>query len=229
MLKNPTMSIITENLDGIRRRIREAATRVQRDPGEVCLIAVSKTKDVPAIKQALEAGQMVFGENRVQEASLKFTDLRTYYSNLDLHLIGPVQTNKVDTAVALFDVIHTVDRPKLAEALAKAIVKSGRAPRLSIEVNIGREPQKAGIMPEALPEFLTYCRDSLGLKIQGLMCIPPQGEDPRPFFQQMKKLADQHHLPNLSMGMSADFEDAIMCGATEVRVGSAIFGERFLH
>ena len=127
------------------------------------------------------------------------------------------------------NVIHTVDRPKLAEALAKAIVKSGRAPRLSIEVNIGREPQKAGIMPEALPEFLTYCRDSLGLKIQGLMCIPPQGEDPRPFFQQMKKLADQHHLPNLSMGMSADFEDAIMCGATEVRVGSAIFGERFLH
>lgn len=220
------MNMIADNLDIVRGKIKTALLKSPYDQKAVCLIAVSKTKSVHDIKQAIAAGQTIFGENRVQEAILKFTALRQEYRSLELHLIGPLQTNKVEAALALFDVIHTLDRPKLADALSKAIKKSGRIPRLSIEVNIGRESQKAGVMPEDLSDFLVYCRDTLGLPVTGLMCIPPYGADPVPFFRHMKSLADSHRLHHLSMGMSGDFEAAITCGATEVRVGSAIFGER---
>ncbi|MDR3450756.1 MAG: YggS family pyridoxal phosphate-dependent enzyme [Alphaproteobacteria bacterium] len=209
------MNDIVLNLAVIRQRI-----------GAADLIAVSKTQPLEAIIEALAAGQRKFGENRVQEAERKFLLLRPRFPDIELHLIGPLQTNKVRDAVALFDVIQTLDRPKLADALATEIRASKRDPRLSIQVNIGNEPQKAGIAPEALPAFLAYCRAERGLTISGLMCIPPQSLDPRPYFNKMRALADTHKLPHLSMGMSADFEMAVECGATEVRVGSAIFGQR---
>jgi pyridoxal phosphate enzyme (YggS family) len=206
--------MISDNLAAIRENL-----------GKAHLIAVSKMQGVDAVRAALAAGQMVFGENRVQEAQAKFPALRRDYPNLELHLIGPLQTNKAADAVALFDVIQTLDRPALADAVAKAILKTGRKPRLYIEVNIGREAQKAGIVPEGLEFFLRQCRGR-GLEISGLMCIPPQHLDPRPFFTHLKSLADLHGLPYLSMGMSADYKIAIACGATEVRIGSAIFGAR---
>jgi len=194
--------------------------------GDVNLIAVSKTQSIEKIREALSAGQRVFGENRVQEAEKKFFLLRTDYPDIELHLIGALQTNKVRAAVELFNVIQTVDRPALAEALARAIKKTRRRPRLYIEVNIGKEPQKAGVTPEKIEEFLIYCREKCELEISGLMCIPPQDQNPRPFFQRMRKLADQFSLPHLSMGMSADFEIAVECGATEIRVGTGVFGVR---
>jgi pyridoxal phosphate enzyme (YggS family) len=209
------MTDISGNLAHVRARV-----------GSARLIAVSKTQGVEAIEQALQAGQRVFGENRVQEAETKFPTLRARYPDIELHLIGPLQTNKAADAVALFDVIQTLDRPRLAETLALAIAKTGRAPRLFIEINIGHEPQKAGIEPETLNEFLIYCRNRCQLKITGLMCIPPQGQDPRRHFTVMRELAKKFTLPRLSMGMSADYEIAVECGATEVRVGSAIFGPR---
>ncbi len=209
------MSVIADNLAQIRARAKTAT-----------LIAVSKTRNVEEIREALEAGQRVFGENRVQEAQAKFPALRTAYPDIELHLIGALQTNKAQAAVELFDVIQTLDRRPLADAVAKAIRKTGRAPSLYIEINIANEPQKAGILPEELEAFITYCREKCGLSITGLMCIPPHDLDPAPFFRLMRVMADTFALPHLSMGMSGDFETAIECGATEVRVGTAIFGER---
>jgi len=206
---------IVQNLVAVRARIKSAT-----------LVAVSKTQGIDAIREALDAGQRLFGENRVQEAQRKFPALRAAYPDIELHLIGPLQTNKAQDAVELFDVIQTLDRPALADALAKAIDKSGRAPKLYIEINIGKEPQKSGVVPDRVDAFLAYCRDRCGLTISGLMCIPPQGLDPRPFFREMRQMADRLHLPHISIGMSGDFETAIDCGATEVRIGSAIFGER---
>ncbi len=220
------MDSLSENIRSIHERMTATARKAGRDPAAVQLIAVSKGHDVAAVEQALAAGQNVFGENRVQEAKAKFLTLRAAHPTLELHLIGPLQTNKAEEAVELFDVIQTLDRPNLAAALAKANAKTGRKPRLYIEVNIGREPQKAGIMPEGLTDFVKQCRDEYGLLVNGLMCIPPQNEDPRAAFQQLAALAKTHNLQRVSMGMSADFESAIACGATEVRIGTAIFGPR---
>ncbi len=220
------MPSIAENFRAVRTKIDEATAKAGRKPDEVRLVAVSKTHPAESVREALEAGQRVFGENRVQEALSKFPALREAFPDLELHLIGPLQTNKVAEAVALFDVIQTVDRPSLAEALAKEIKKQGRAPRLYIEVNTGLEPQKAGVAPFEAELFLRECEEKYGLKIEGLMCIPPFDEDPAPHFRLMRGLAHKMKLPRLSMGMSADFESAIACGATEVRVGTAIFGER---
>lgn len=198
---------------------------VKARAGGAAVIAVSKTHGVAAVRDALAAGQRVFGENRVQEAAAKFPALRRDYPDIELHLIGPLQTNKARDAVGLFDVIQTVDREHLVDALAAAMTKTGRRPRFYVEVNIGAEPQKAGVAPTALGAFLDYCR-AAGVAISGLMCMPPQGVDPRPFFTRMRDLAAQYDLPHLSMGMSGDFEIAVACGATEVRVGTAIFGAR---
>ncbi len=189
------------------------------------LIAVSKTFDAPDIEPVLQAGQRVFGENRVQEAQGKWPELRRIYSAIELHLIGPLQSNKAAEAVALFDVIQTVDRPKIAEALAKEMTRSGRNLKFFMQVNTGREPQKAGVMPEDVDGFVAMCR-GLGMAVVGLMCIPPVSEDPRPHFQMLHQMADRNGLKELSMGMSGDFETAIAEGATYVRVGSAIFGTR---
>jgi PLP dependent protein len=220
------MNNIENNIQTVRSKIEAAAKMVSRVPSDVRLIAVSKTKSLDDVRAALIAGQMCFGENRVQEANGKFAGLRDSYGDLELHLIGPLQTNKADDAVRLFDVIETLDRPKLAEAMAAAIKKTGCTPTFYIEVNIGNEPQKAGIAPDAVGEFLEFCRSKCGLNIVGLMCIPPKDDDPEPHFLRMAELAAKHKLPHLSMGMSGDYEVAIKCGATSVRVGTAIFGAR---
>ncbi len=210
----------------MREKIVEAAKAIGRDPHSVALVAVSKNHSIDAVRQALSAGQRIFGENRVQEAASKFPQLRAEFPDLVLHLIGPLQTNKVKDAVALFDVIETVDRPKLAEKLAEEMQRSGRHPQCYIQVNIGNESQKAGVAPENLSALLTLSRDDYGLPIVGLMCIPPAGQDPTPYFNEMAALAKAHHLPILSQGMSGDYPAAIAAGATHVRVGTAIFGER---
>jgi pyridoxal phosphate enzyme (YggS family) len=210
----------------VQQKIKAAALAVGRDPGNIKLVAVSKGKSEKDVRAAMAAGHTVFGENRVQEAKSKFAPLRRLCPALELHLIGPLQTNKTEDAVELFDAIDTLDRPKLAEALAAAIKKIGHAPKLCVEINIGLEPQKSGIAPGELERFLHFCRVSCGLVVDGLMCIPPHGEDPVPYFMQLRELAKQHNLPRLSMGMSADFEKAIGFGATEVRVGTLIFGAR---
>ncbi len=189
------------------------------------LVAVSKTHPAAKVAELLAAGQRHFGENRVQEAAAKFPALKIAYPDLKLHLIGPLQTNKVRQAVALFDVIETLDRIKLAHALAEEMQKAGRIIPCLIEVNIGAEPQKAGIAPAELQGFLAACRN-LGLAIEGLMCIPPQGDDPEGWFRQLGGLGQSCGLQTLSMGMSHDFKTAIACGATRVRVGTALFGER---
>ncbi len=220
------MPAIAEQLKNIRQKMGLAAKQAGRDPSSIDLIAVSKGQGAELVREAMKSGQDYFGENRVQEAQNKFTKLRPLHAPLKLHLIGPLQTNKAEAAVLLFDVIQTLDRPNLAEALAKAIRKAGRSPKLYVEVNIGQEPQKAGTAPKDLEIFLKYCRETCLLTIDGLMCIPPQAVDPEPYFIDMKKLASKHGLKRLSMGMSADFETAIRCGATEVRVGSALFGQR---
>jgi pyridoxal phosphate enzyme (YggS family) len=206
--------------------IADNLARIRTRAGHAKLIAVSKTQSVATIRQALAAGQRAFGENRVQEAAEKFPELRLEFPDIELHLIGRLQTNKAVAAVKAFDVIQTLDRPQLADALAKAIEKTKRAPRLYIEVNIGAESQKAGILPEQLDPFFAYCRDICGLNITGLMCIPPHDQNPRPFFMRLRELADHLSVKNLSMGMSADYETAIECGATEIRVGAGVFGER---
>ena len=197
-----------------------------RDPATVTLVAVSKTHPAEAVEEALAAGQRVFGENRVQEAKAKFPALRDRFPDLELHLIGPLQTNKVKDAVALFDVIQTVDRPKLAEALAAEMARSGRRPRCLIEVNTGEEPQKAGIPPAELEAFLAACRGTWNLPVTGLMCIPPVDEEPAMHFALLADMARRAGLPEVSMGMSGDYETAIRFGATHVRVGTAIFGAR---
>jgi hypothetical protein len=211
----------SDRLSVIQERIARAAKG-----RAVRLVAVSKFHPVEAVAEALAAEQFCFGENRVQEAASKFPALREAYPQIELNLIGPLQTNKVDQAVALFDVIQTLDRPRLAEALARAFKKTARRPRLYIEVNLGAEPQKAGIAPEELKSFLKESRDVWGLKIEGLMAIPPFGQDPVPYFRQLVALADRFGLQGRSIGMSDDFESAIACGATEVRVGTALFGVR---
>ena len=217
---------IAAQLKAVQDRIAEAARVAGRDPRSVALVAVSKTHGIRAVRQALAAGQRIFGENRVQEAASKFPQLRAEYPDLQLHLIGPLQTNKVKDAVALFDVIETVDRPKLAAELAKEMQKTGRRPRCYIQVNIGNEPQKAGVAPHDVSALLALSRDEYRLPVVGLMCIPPVDQDPTPYFTRMAALAKAHQLPILSQGMSGDFPAAIAAGATHVRVGTAIFGAR---
>ena len=213
-------------LGEVRRRIAQACAEAARDPAAVALVAVSKTFGPDAIAPVIAAGQRVFGENRVQEAKAKWPDLKARHPDIALHLIGPLQSNKAKEAVALFDAIHSVDRASLCAALAKEIARQGRAPLLFAEINTGAEPQKAGILPDAADGFLRECRDTYGLAIAGLMCIPPLDEPPAPHFALTAKIAARNGLRLLSMGMSADFESAIRFGATHVRVGSAIFGER---
>jgi PLP dependent protein len=212
-------------LAAVRARIAAAAAVAGRRPDDINLVAVSKTHDEAAVRAVLAAGQRLFGENRVQEAEGKFAALRAEQSAIELHLIGPLQTNKAEQAVALFDVIQSLDRPKLVHALAKAIDKVGRRPRCLIQVNSGAEPQKAGVAPADLDALLREAR-TLGLEVTGLMCIPPVDEPAAPHFQLLRELATRHALPSLSMGMSVDFETAIRLGATHVRLGTAIFGER---
>lgn len=226
------MSNIRENLDEVRAKIAKACIRNKEqvcDAGDVNLIAVSKKQPIERIHQMLECGQRIFGENRVQEALERWSDLRPQYSDLQLHLIGPLQTNKAKDAVALFDVIQSVDRPKLVTALVKEMKKQGKeAMPCFVQVNTGAEEQKAGILPNDLPAFLKLCQDE-GLNITGLMCIPPQAEPPALHFAFLKKLAQEHGLKDLSMGMSGDFEKAVPLGATYVRVGTALFGDRIIN
>ena len=218
--------VIAANLADVRGRIAAAAVVAGRTPASVNLVAVSKTHPAETIREALAAGHRVFGENRVQEAQAKYPALREAFPDLALHLIGPLQTNKVRDAVALFDVIESIDRPRLAEALAKEMERSGRRLPCLIEVNTGEEPQKAGIFPADADAFIVECRDRLGLPIDGLMCVPPLDEEPALHFALLREIARRTGLSLLSMGMSADFEKAIRFGATHVRVGSAIFGAR---
>jgi PLP dependent protein len=193
---------------------------------DVTLVAVSKTYDAENIRPILEAGHRVFGENRVQEAKAKWPELRQHYSGIELHLIGPLQSNKAAEAVAVFDVIQTIDRPKIAEAIAKEIQRQSKPIALFVQVNSGREAQKAGVLPEDLPAILNLMQNTFSLTVEGLMCIPPIDEPPAPHFQMLRSLAARHGLTKLSMGMSSDFAEAIAEGATHVRVGSAIFGAR---
>jgi PLP dependent protein len=218
--------VIAANLRSVRSRMETAARNAGRPADAVTLVAVSKTNPQSVVRAALAAGQRVFGENRVQEALEKFPGLRNEFPDLALHLIGPLQTNKVKEAVAHFDVIETVDRLRLAEALAREMERTGTRPSCLVEVNTGEEPQKAGVLPVAVDDFIADCRDRLGLPIEGLMCIPPHDEEPAPHFALLREIARRHDLAVLSMGMSADFETAIRFGATHVRVGTAIFGAR---
>lgn len=220
---------VAENLAEVLAGIRRCETDSGRETSSVRLVAVSKTKSADEIRPALEAGQRVFGENRVQEAESKWPALKAAFPDIELHLIGPLQTNKVREAVDLFDVIETLDREKLARALAEERAKRGRCPRLLVQVNTGEEAQKAGIAPAEADAFIRLCRDDLQLPVEGLMCIPPVDEPPSPHFALLAKIARRNELSVLSMGMSADFEAAIQVGATHVRVGSAIFGARPPH
>jgi len=215
-----------DRLADIQGRIAAAAIEVGRAPASVDLVAVSKTFSAPDILPALEAGHRSFGENRVQEAQRKWPQLRATVPGIELHLIGSLQSNKARDAVALFDCIHTVDRPKIAEAIAAEMKAQGRRLRLFVQVNTGEEAQKSGVMPAAAPGFIAMCRNELGLELAGLMCIPPVEEEAAIHFAFLAKLARENGLSGLSMGMSTDFETAIALGATHVRVGSAIFGAR---
>jgi pyridoxal phosphate enzyme, YggS family len=217
---------VTENLASVLADISAAEKAAGRAPGSVDLIAVSKTHPAEAILPVIAAGQRRFGENRVQEAQGKWPGLKATHPDIELHLIGPLQSNKAADAVALFDVIQTVDREKIARELAKEIARQGRTPTLYVQVNTGAEPQKAGIAPEETVAFVGFCRSDLGLVIEGLMCIPPVDENPGPHFALLAKLARECDVTRLSMGMSGDYETAVRFGATEVRVGTAIFGAR---
>jgi PLP dependent protein len=219
-------TILETPLSKVRGEIARACAEARRDPAAVTLVAISKIFGAEAIEPIIAAGQRVFGENRVQEAKAKWPALKERYPGIELHLVGPLQSNKAKEAVALFDAIHSVDRASLAEALAKEIAKQGRTTTLFVEVNTGAEPQKAGVLPEETDAFLTRCRESYGLTISGLMCIPPAHEPPAPHFALTAKIARRNGLSLLSMGMSADFPLAIAFGATHVRVGTAIFGAR---
>lgn len=212
------MHQISENLLKISCQIKQAKSNVT-------LIAVSKYRSTDEIIQAIKAGQMVFGENKVQEALHKWTDIKKHYPNIELHLIGALQTNKVSDAIKIFDKIQVVDRPKLAKALLKEMQKQNKYPKCLIQVNTGAEPQKAGVLANDADDFIKACIKD-GLPIEGLMCIPPVEQDPTPHFKLLKNLCDKHNLPICSMGMSADYQEAIKCGATHIRVGTAIFGER---
>ncbi|MEM7650494.1 MAG: YggS family pyridoxal phosphate-dependent enzyme [Pseudomonadota bacterium] len=217
---------VSENLQNISDSISAAAQGANRKPNDVNLVAVSKKQPDERIEDALAAGHRLYGENRVQEAQSRWLERRLQYPDLKLHLIGPLQTNKIKDAVALFDVIETVDREKLAHALAREMAKRGKDLPCFIQVNTGEEAQKAGIFPEELPDFYDFCYGECGLNITGLMCIPPIDEPAALHFALLKKYADQLGLKNLSMGMSADFEKAIPLGATHVRIGTGVFGER---
>jgi pyridoxal phosphate enzyme (YggS family) len=217
---------VKHRLQHVRDRIASAATSAGRSPADITLVAVSKTHPAAAIEAAIAAGQLCFGENRVQEADAKFPPLKQGNPAVELHLIGPLQTNKLKDALRVADVIETLDRPRLADALAAALARGERLPRLLIQVNIGEEPQKAGIAPGDADRFVAECQDRFGAAIAGLMCIPPAGVDPSPYFAALAERAARHHLAVVSMGMSADYEIAIRHGATHVRVGSAIFGDR---
>lgn len=210
----------------VTQRIEAVAEKAGRKAGSVSLVAVSKTFDGDAIQPVIDCGQRIFGENRVQEAQGKWPALKEETAGIELHLIGPLQSNKAADAVALFDVIETVDREKIAKALAEEAKKQGRALRFYVQVNTGLEPQKAGIDPRETVAFVAMCRDKLALNVEGLMCIPPADENPGPHFALLAKLAGECGLEKLSMGMSGDFETAVEFGATSVRVGSAIFGTR---
>lgn len=218
--------MVHEGLKKVLNGVVAAAQEANRAPESVTLIAVSKTFDGPEIVPVIEAGQRVFGENRVQEAKGKWPALKMAWPDVELHLIGPLQSNKTAEAVQLFDAIHTVDRPKIAGEIAKEMRKQGKPLKLFVQVNTGREPQKAGIDPAEADAFLRECRDAHGLEIAGLMCIPPAEEDPKPHFELLAEIARRNGLSQLSMGMSGDYPAAIACGATHVRVGSAIFGTR---
>jgi pyridoxal phosphate enzyme (YggS family) len=217
---------VTIGLDAVRHEIARACRETGRDPADVTLVAVTKTFGEAAIEPVIAAGHRVFGENRVQEAKAKWPALRARHRDLELHMIGPLQSNKAREAVKLFDAIHSVDRPSLCQALAKEIARQGRTPRLFVELNTGAEAQKAGVLPEHADAFLARCRGEYGLHIAGLMCIPPIDEAPAPHFALTAKIAARNGLKLLSMGMSADYATAIAFGATHVRVGSAIFGGR---
>ena len=216
----------TSPIAEVRARIVAAATRVGRDPADVKLIAISKTFGEAEIVPVLESGQRLFGENRVQEAKGKWPALKERFPDIELHLVGPLQSNKAKEAVQLFDAVHSVDRWKIAKALAEEMAKQQRSLKLLVQVNTGEEPQKAGVMPREAAEFVAACRNDLNLEISGLMCIPPVDEEPAVHFAFLSKLAKELGLPEVSMGMSGDFETAIEFGATYVRVGSAIFGAR---
>jgi PLP dependent protein len=220
------MSAGADRLAEVRQHIAAAARAAGRDPASVTLVAVSKTHGADRVRELLDAGQRVFGENRVQEAEEKFPALKAAYPDLALHLIGPLQTNKAREAVALFDVIQSVDRERLAATLAKEMTRAGRRPDCYIQVNTGEEPQKAGVLPAELDAFVASCRDTHKLPIAGLMCIPPVDEEPALHFALLTKMAARNGLAEISMGMSADYETAIRLGATHVRVGTALFGHR---
>ncbi|MGR6432733.1 YggS family pyridoxal phosphate-dependent enzyme [Rhizobium sp. PAMB 3174] len=218
--------VLADRLAEVLNNIAGTAKRAGRAEDSVTLVAVSKTFDADTIRLAIAAGQRVFGENRVQEAQSKWPELKQETGGIELHLIGPLQSNKAADAVALFDVIETVDREKIARALAAEIERQDRTLRLYVQVNTGLEPQKAGIAPDDAVAFVDFCRNELKLPIEGLMCIPPAGENPGPHFALLQKLAGEAGLSKLSMGMSGDYQTAVEFGATSVRVGSAIFGER---
>ncbi|GAB6052427.1 YggS family pyridoxal phosphate-dependent enzyme [Magnetospira thiophila] len=217
---------VAGNLQAIRQQIAQAQAEARRPAGAVDLVAVSKTHPPSVIRAALEAGQRIFGENRIQEAAEKWPQLREDYTDVRLHLIGPLQTNKTAQAVALFDVIETLDRPKLARYLARALSESGRAVNFYVQVNTGEEAQKAGVQPDAADAFIRSCREEYQLPVRGLMCIPPQDEEPALHFALLAQIAERNGLEKLSMGMSGDFPIAIRFGATSVRIGTAIFGGR---
>jgi PLP dependent protein len=214
------------SLSAITSRMNAALARAGRPPGSVRLIAVSKLQPEARVRAVLDAGHRLFGENKVQEAEARWEALSSY-GDVELHLVGPLQSNKVARAVQLFDAIHSVDRERIARRIADASRATGRRPLLFVQVNTGREPQKAGVAPEGLPRLLDLCREELDLDVAGLMCIPPVDEDCTPHFEQLRDLAARHGLCGLSMGMSDDFETAIALGATHVRVGSALFGARY--
>ena len=226
VLENEDSQGVAARLEAVKSKIAAAAKDASRDPNAVTLVAVSKIHGPEAVEKALEAGHRTFGENRVQEAEGKFPSLKAQYPDLCLHLIGPLQTNKARLAVELFDVIESIDRAKLAKAVAKEMEHTGRKPACFIQVNTGEEPQKAGVFPEEADALIALARDELGLPVEGLMCIPPHGEAAAPHFALLDEIAKRNNLTKLSMGMSRDFELAVRYGATHVRVGTAIFGER---
>lgn len=226
--QQPDADDIAANLTAVRHEIARVAAEVERTPDDVTLVAVSKTQSAQRIKAAIAAGQTVFGENRVQEAEEKWPELRAAFSDVRLHLIGPLQRNKVRRAVELFDVIETVDRPKLARHLAEVMAEMGHRPEVLIQVNTGEEPQKNGVLPEETDALVRLCRDDLGLPVTGLMCIPPQDEEPALHFALLREIARRNALTKLSMGMTADYPAAVRFGATSVRVGTAIFGPRLV-
>ncbi|MGH6767609.1 MAG: YggS family pyridoxal phosphate-dependent enzyme [Xanthobacteraceae bacterium] len=220
------MDTVETRLNAVQREISQACRSAGRAPDSVNLVAVSKTFGATAVEGAIVAGQRIFGENRVQEAKAKWPPLRERHAGIELHLVGPLQSNKAKEAMALFDAIHSLDRPSLAEALAKEIDRQGRRPLLFVEINTGGESQKAGVLPENADAFIKTCREIYGLPVAGLMCLPPANEPPAPHFALCAKIARRNEMNLLSMGMSADFRTAIELGATHVRIGTAIFGER---